>query len=182
MIGKRIELLGYTGYNGKLDCVNGRAGKYSIVSNYRGNDIMFHVSTYLHHDESDEQFISKKRHIGNDVVVIIFKETDDNPEDIIKLASLISHYNQIYIVVSPLVVNEENVYRVTVCCKKTVPAFLPRFPEETYFKRDRAFVDWLLCKCINGERAALETPKFSKAPRLVNEGFLERILKDVQPK
>lgn len=35
---------------------------------------MFHVSTLLSSDPQDPKQISKKRHIGNDCVVIIFKE------------------------------------------------------------------------------------------------------------
>ena len=182
LIGKQIKLKGFTGYNGKLDCVNGRTGVHSIISQYKNNDIMFHVSTMLHHDENDPQFIAKKRHIGNDGVVIIFKEVNDPKKDIVKLDSFMSHYNHIYIVVTPLIINNKPVYRVVVCCKKPVAAFAPRIPEKQYFKRDHHFAQWLLCKCINGERAALESPQFVKAPRTVNEGFLERILKNVEMK
>ena len=182
LIGTRIQLKGYTGYNGRLDVSNGRTGEYSITTKYRNNDIMFHVSTMLYHDEKDPQFIAKKRHIGNDVIVIVFKEVNEKGTDTIKLDSFMSHYNHIYFIVTPLIINNEKVYRVTVCCKKPVQAFLPRFPEEQYFKRDEQFVDWLLCKCINGERAALESAQFVKAPRVVNEGFLERVLKDVDKK
>lgn len=37
---------------------------------------MFHVSTMLPFNPNDEQQVCKKRHIGNDVVVIIFKENN----------------------------------------------------------------------------------------------------------
>lgn len=37
---------------------------------------MFHVSTLLPTEQSSDQQVSKKRHIGNDIVLIIFKEGD----------------------------------------------------------------------------------------------------------
>jgi RAP1 GTPase activating protein 1 len=51
---------------------------------------MFHVSTMIPHTPNDTQQVERKRHIGNDIVVIIFKEgnTPFNP-------SLIrSHFNR----------------------------------------------------------------------------------------
>ena len=35
---------------------------------------MFHVSTMLPRSESDTQQIERKRHIGNDIVMIVFLE------------------------------------------------------------------------------------------------------------
>ncbi len=39
-----------------------------------GFEVMFHVSTMLPHTAGDEQQVEKKRHIGNDVTAIVFKE------------------------------------------------------------------------------------------------------------
>lgn len=38
---------------------------------------MFHVSTYLPYTPLDPQQVERKRHIGNDVVLIVFKEGDE---------------------------------------------------------------------------------------------------------
>jgi hypothetical protein len=35
--------------------------------------VMFHVSTYIPFHGADAQQVERKRHLGNDVVVIIFK-------------------------------------------------------------------------------------------------------------
>jgi len=35
---------------------------------------MFHVSTLIPYVPDDEQQIERKRHIGNDIVMIVFKE------------------------------------------------------------------------------------------------------------
>lgn len=94
-IAKKIELKGWTGYNGGLDVINDSTGKYSYYTKFRGFELMFHVSTLLPHLEGDEQHVEKKRHIGNDVVVIVFQEGDTpfDPE------SIKSVFNHVFIVV-----------------------------------------------------------------------------------
>ena len=37
---------------------------------------MFHVSTCLPYYENDKQQLERKRHLGNDICVIIFKDGD----------------------------------------------------------------------------------------------------------
>ena len=51
-------------------------GERSVYTAYKGFEIMFHVATMLPYNPHDEQQVCKKRHIGNDVVVIIFKENN----------------------------------------------------------------------------------------------------------
>ncbi len=55
-------------------------GTHSIYTDYRGFEVMYHVSSMLPFCEDDEQQLQRKRHIGNDVVVVIFKE-DPRPFD-----------------------------------------------------------------------------------------------------
>ena len=38
---------------------------------------MFHVSTHLPHEPNDPQKLQRKRHIGNDIVCVVFLETDN---------------------------------------------------------------------------------------------------------
>ena len=40
-------------------------------------EIMFHVSTLLPHEPNDPQKLQRKRHIGNDIVCVVFLETDN---------------------------------------------------------------------------------------------------------
>ena len=65
-------------------------------------EIMFHVSTMLPYRENDPQQLDRKRHIGNDVVVVIFKESN-GPDDTVDLRSFRSHFNHVFIVVTPIV-------------------------------------------------------------------------------
>ena len=49
-------------------------GTHSIVTSFYENDIMFHVSTLLPHVANDRQQLARKRHIGNDIVAIVFSD------------------------------------------------------------------------------------------------------------
>jgi len=74
---------------------NNTTGTHSIYAQYRNFEVMFHVSTLLPYSKSDAQKLERKRHLGNDVVVIIFKECDEpfNP------AWIRSEFNHIFCVV-----------------------------------------------------------------------------------
>lgn len=47
-------------------------GKYSVYTIYEGHEIMFHISTLLPYSKDNKQQVERKRHIGNDIVNIIF--------------------------------------------------------------------------------------------------------------
>ena len=64
---------------------------------------MFHVATMLPFQEKDAQKVERKRHIGNDVVVLIFKDrTDEN--DHFDPTILTSHFNSTLLVYTSLLV------------------------------------------------------------------------------
>jgi hypothetical protein len=52
---------------------------------------MFHVGTLLPFTPQDEQQVERKRHIGNDVVVIVFVEGDQLFDPL----QFSSHFNRI---------------------------------------------------------------------------------------
>ena len=45
---------------------------------FHKREVMFHVSTLLPYSESDKQQLQRKRHIGNDIVAVVFQE-DNTP-------------------------------------------------------------------------------------------------------
>ena len=59
---------------------------------------MFHVSTLLPYTENDSQQLQRKRHIGNDIVAVIFQEgnTPFAPD------MIASNFLHAYIVVQPI--------------------------------------------------------------------------------
>ena len=52
-------------------------GKYSVYTVYEGHEIMFHVSTLLPYSRDNKQQVERKRHIGNDIVNVVFVDADD---------------------------------------------------------------------------------------------------------
>lgn len=52
-------------------------GLYTVYTCWRNIEIMFHVSTLLPHEKHDPQKLQRKRHIGNDIVCVVFLEADN---------------------------------------------------------------------------------------------------------
>lgn len=59
------------------DTVHDLTGLYSVYTNWRNIEIMFHVSTQLPYEKHDPQKLQRKRHIGNDIVCVVFLEADN---------------------------------------------------------------------------------------------------------
>ena len=66
--------------------------------------------------------------------------------------------------------------------KEGINQFPPLLPDPPIFKRDEVFRDFLLTKCINGERSAMHSPEF--APRLsrARVGSMQLIAKEFSNK
>lgn len=62
------------------NCPDGTTGEESVWTQFEGHEIMFHVSTMLPFVHGQKQQLERKRHIGNDVVNIIFVEGTDNQQ------------------------------------------------------------------------------------------------------
>jgi len=99
-IGGRVKLMGFDNFRGGLDVKSGSTGEESLFSLYQNKyKIMFHVSTMLPFTPNDPQQVSRKRHIGNDLVVIIFQEKGSKRFD---PSWIVSNMNHTYIVVRPV--------------------------------------------------------------------------------
>jgi len=166
-IGQRVNLLGWDKYRGGLDVKANVTGEKSVYTTILGHEIMFHVCTMLPFVEQDEQKVERKRHIGNDVVVLVFKDQGD-PEDLFNPAIFRSHFIHCVFVVTP-VKDEHGVtthYRLCISNKPGVPPYPPRFPnppgpESNLFPKDAEFRDWLLLKMVNAGRAGLNSAEFN---------------------
>jgi len=178
VLGNRIELKGWKGYTGGLDVEGHSTGTYSIFRNYYSMDskydIMYHVSTLLPFYEDDLQHVERKRHLGNDVVNIIFNDSS-SPFD---PASVITNFIHSYIVVS---VDEETTkergttcYRVEIASQSQVPKFNPPLPNPPIFTK-KELKSWLPSKLINAERAAFLAP----AIRFKLTGTRKQLLSDI---
>ena len=130
-----------------------QTGRESVYQVFHKREIMFHVSTLLPFSDSDQQQLQRKRHIGNDIVAVVFQESNTPfSPDIIA-----SHFLHAYIVVQPLPPTSphetEPSYRVSVTARSDVPYFGPSLPNPAVFKRGSEFKDFLLTKLINAENA-----------------------------
>ena len=89
-IGERISLKNWRNYSGGLDTKMDSTGKEAIYHKTKSSEFIFHVSTLLPEEEGGTtEYLSKKRHIGNDIVVIIFS---DDPNFVIP--DIVSQYNR----------------------------------------------------------------------------------------
>ena len=119
---------------------------------------MFHVSSMIPYKANDSQQLSRKRHIGNDVVSIVFQEenTPFSPN------SIRSHFLHCFIVVQVENPNTDQThYKVSIAAKEGVPKFAPSLPNPCIFKKGADFRDFLLTKILNAENAAVKSDKFS---------------------
>ena len=107
-------------------------GEHSYFANYEKNKIMFHVTTMLPDDKMDQQRIAKKRHIGNDVVVIIFSESNKIEFD---PKVFTTQFNHVFVVVAvDKIVDGITFYRVGVVTKNGVNLVNPPLPDPPVFK------------------------------------------------
>ncbi|PIO60842.1 Rap/ran-GAP protein, partial [Teladorsagia circumcincta] len=103
--------------------------------------------------------LSRKRHIGNDMVTVVFQEPGALPFSPIAVRS---HFQHVFIIVRVHNACTDNVsYSVAVSRSKEVPAFGPPLPKGATFSKCADFHDWLLTKIINAENAVHRSKKFA---------------------
>lgn len=68
-----IFLNRFLGYRGELDIINGLTGTEAVYEKFHDREIMFHVAPLLPHTVGDAQQLQRKRHVGNDIVAIVFQ-------------------------------------------------------------------------------------------------------------
>eukprot|EP01105_Mastigella_eilhardi_P027433 TRINITY_DN845_c1_g1_i2.p1 TRINITY_DN845_c1_g1~~TRINITY_DN845_c1_g1_i2.p1 ORF type:complete len:656 (+),score=181.01 TRINITY_DN845_c1_g1_i2:266-2233(+) len=183
LLGDKVPLLSWKKYAAGLDTISDATGTHSIYTTFQGIEIMFHVSCFLPNQAVDVQKVERKRHIGNDIVVVIFKEVAD-AQDAIDLSSFVSHFNHAFIVVTPV----GNSFQVVSAYKAGVnptPPLLPP-PDKTtnlpLFSRDANFRQFFLTKLINAERSAMEVADF-RAPHVqTRKAMLASIIKECSQK
>jgi hypothetical protein len=163
-LGDTVALKGYQGYRGGLDVRFNETGTHSIVAQRKGYGIMFHVCTMLPFQPKDEQKVERKRHVGNDVVVLIFKDKGAQ-DDVFDPKTLTSHFNSCFFVVSPHfnAAKQFDGFVLNICNKSGIYPYPPFFPNETPFfpkAQTKEFIDFLLLKMINSERTALRWGEF----------------------
>ncbi|KAI3651492.1 hypothetical protein MP228_003664 [Amoeboaphelidium protococcarum] len=233
ILGETISLKGHQGFAGGLDTRNGNTGEKSIYTKWRFNpvgqaplpllgdgeepfncedditfEIMYHVSTLLPFTPGDEQQIQRKRHIGNDLVSLVFLDSSQGdtasandwfvktPFDPKQIKSQFLH---VYIVVQEVKVDPSIVqvlkpglssdslncvgYRVYATSNIEVPNYQPSLcdPPVYLIQNDddkKQFGDFLIAKLISAENAAFEASKFKTLHNRTYTGLMEQLLRD----
>uniref|UniRef100_A0A3Q1FVK6 RAP1 GTPase activating protein n=1 Tax=Acanthochromis polyacanthus TaxID=80966 RepID=A0A3Q1FVK6_9TELE len=175
-LGRKIELHDFKGFRGGLDVTHGQTGTESIYTNFHNKEIMFHVSTKLPYTEGDSQQLQRKRHIGNDIVAIVFQE-ENTPfvPDMIQ-----SNFLHAYVVVQVENACTDNVtYKVSVTARDDVPFFGPALPDPAIFKKGPEFHEFLFTKLINAEYACYKAEKFAKLEERTRSALLETLYEEL---
>lgn len=178
-LGGVITLKDWSGYTGGLDTNKNMTGKQSVFTSFQNHQIMFHVAPMLPHDPDCPQQLERKRHLGNDVVVIVFVENENqtltvlnDPEPYLP-STIRTHFQHVLAVVQrdPTSIDRPR-YRLHIARKSDVPSFGPELPNPSVFDKSQ-LRNVLLTKLINGERAALKAPAFERAISRTRSGFMQ---------
>jgi len=183
LLGDRITLAGFNRFNGGLD-VRGdnTTGTESVFTFFKGHDIMFHVAPLLPYSPGNTQQLHKKRHLGNDIVMIVFQDYGCEPyiPNCVK-----SQFIQIIIVVralSPVPAGSKPgdhgpvYYQVSVVQQAELTNFGPPLPIPALFEHSPYFRSWLLSKMINGELCAYRSAVFNQRHRDAYRGIVQDLV------
>ncbi|XP_031845510.2 signal-induced proliferation-associated 1-like protein 2 isoform X1 [Nomia melanderi] len=170
-IGQRIRLRGFEGYKAGLDTRTDSTGTHAVAATHRGAEVTFHVSTMLPFTPNNRQQLLRKRHIGNDIVTIVFQEPGALPFSPRRIRSQFQHVFIVIRAVNPCSDNTQ--YSVAVSRSKEVPIFGPPVPPGATFVKGKAFADFVLAKVINAENAAHRSEKFATMATRTRQEYLK---------
>ncbi|KRX35556.1 Rap1 GTPase-activating protein 1 [Trichinella murrelli] len=202
-IGEKVQLQNFKGFRGGLDTVHGQTGEESFYTKFKDRrvslkEIMFHVSTLLPYTVGDAQQLQRKRHIGNDIVAIIFQ--DDNTPFVPDMIA--SHFLHAYIVVTFVDTGSSTthyklvsscgsshsqnhlisalLFKVTVTARDDVPPFGPALPSPPIFIKGQELKTFLLTKLINAENACYRARKFASLAERTRTSLLEALFNELK--
>eukprot|EP00026_Physarum_polycephalum_P001848 Phypoly_transcript_01851.p1 GENE.Phypoly_transcript_01851~~Phypoly_transcript_01851.p1 ORF type:complete len:876 (+),score=128.73 Phypoly_transcript_01851:473-3100(+) len=174
-LGDRVELKGWQGFRAGLDVKTNTTGTHSVFTKFMELSIMFHVSTFLPYNPLDEQQVERKRHLGNDIVMIVFQEGDQpfSPD------AITSEFNQVFFVVRKIATEDGSTsYQLSVVAHDMISPFGPMVPDPPIFKKSAFFRRWLLTKLINSEAAAYAAPAIALKLNRARGELLDIIYKE----
>ncbi|XP_050979422.1 LOW QUALITY PROTEIN: signal-induced proliferation-associated 1-like protein 2 [Labeo rohita] len=176
LLGQKVRLKGFNKYRAQLDNKTDSTGTHSLYTTYKDFELMFHVSTMLPYTPNNRQQLLRKRHIGNDIVTIIFQEPGAFP---FTPQNIRSHFQHVFIIVKVHNPCTEHVcYSVAVARSKDVPVFGPPIPKGVMFPKSAVFRDFLLAKVINGENAAHKSEKFRAMATRTRQEYLKELVEN----
>jgi hypothetical protein len=175
-LGDKVTLRGFQGYRAQLDNKTDSTGTHSVHTSFHGCEIMFHVSTLLPYTPNNQQQVLRKRHIGNDIVTIIFQEPGAKPFSPKVIRSQFQHVFLIVRVHNPD--SDKPQYSVAVSRSMHVPCFGPELPPYGRFDPGAGFKEFLLTKAINSENAARRSARFAAMAMRTRKEYLEDLARN----
>ncbi|CAG9820298.1 unnamed protein product [Phaedon cochleariae] len=173
-IGKRVRLQGFDKYKAGLDNKTDSTGLYSVYAQYQECEVMFHVSTLLPFTKNNRQQLLRKRHIGNDIVTIVFQEPGALP---FTPKGIRSQFQHVFVVVSAIDPCTENThYKVAVSRSRDVEVFGPPIKEGGIYPKGKVFQEFLLAKVVNAENAAHRSEKFVTMATRTRQEYLKELV------
>ncbi|XP_053488423.1 signal-induced proliferation-associated 1-like protein 1 isoform X2 [Ictalurus furcatus] len=170
LLGEKVRLKGFSKYRAQLDTKTDSTGTHSLYTAYKDYEIMFHVTTMLPYTPNNKQQLLRKRHIGNDIVTIVFQEPGAHP---FTPKHIRSHFQHVFIIVrvhNPC--SDNTCYSVAVSRSSDVPSFGPPIPKEVTLPKSTVFREFLLTKVINAENAAHKSSKFGAMATRTRQEYL----------
>lgn len=156
-IGDRVPLHGWPHFRAGLDVKTGTTGSHSIYQRWNNNEIMYHVSCMLPFNDKDKQQLERKRHIGNDIVVVVFQDGDT----IYRPTTISSRQVHVVLVVKAVTLDThpgERFYKLAVVSKDGVPEFGPPLTPNSLYKKNDEFKNFFYAKLLNAEKASYAAP------------------------
>uniref|UniRef100_A0A8C0N8C2 Signal-induced proliferation-associated protein 1 n=1 Tax=Canis lupus familiaris TaxID=9615 RepID=A0A8C0N8C2_CANLF len=174
LLGDVVRLKGFESYRAQLDTKTDSTGTHSLYTTYQDHEIMFHVSTMLPYTPNNQQQLLRKRHIGNDIVTIVFQEPDSKP---FCPTTIRSHFQHVFLVVrAHAPCTPHTSYRVAVSRTQDTPAFGPALPQGGGpFAANADFRAFLLAKALNGEQAAGHARQFHAMATRTRQQYLQEL-------
>ncbi|CAF4043900.1 unnamed protein product [Rotaria sp. Silwood2] len=179
IIATKVSLKNFKGYRGGLDISEQTDSPISYYECYDQKEIMFHVSTLLPYTHNDTIQIQRKRHIGNDIVAIIFQEenTPFHP------SMIKSNFLHVFLVVQPAQILSRPCYKIMLIARDDIENFPPHLPKNiVYVRTAEQLKPFILSKLINAEYAAYRCRTFSLLQERTRCSYLKTLCENLSDK
>jgi hypothetical protein len=162
-LGWLVDLKEHQGFRGGLTT----DGTVGVVAPYWANErceLIYHVVTFMPTKESDPVQITKKRHVGNDFVHIIWSEhkRDYNPE------TIVSQFNDAHIVVYPL---SSGLFRIQIFKKDKLKLFGPLL--DGMVVNQQILSELVRITALNASRSVRSTQKGYENPYITRLNYIK---------
>uniref|UniRef100_A0AAZ3QGP2 GTPase-activating Rap/Ran-GAP domain-like protein 3 n=1 Tax=Oncorhynchus tshawytscha TaxID=74940 RepID=A0AAZ3QGP2_ONCTS len=153
---------------------------FEISSSSASEDLGCRRGDFSRKHYGSVELVERKRHIGNDIVTIVFQfQEGEDTSPSFKPSMIRSHFTHIFALVRYNSQNDS--YRLKIFSEESVPLFGPPLPSPPVFTDHQEFRDFLLVKLINGEKATLETPTFAQKRQRTLDMLIRSLYQDLIP-